>query len=176
MLESVLKIISEHYQSHLLLYGSEANLWTVSISIVLGTLIFLVVVFQMDLFPSYDSSNAVNVALNPEEWQEFKLIEKEDISHDVRRFRFELPSSKHIIGLPIGQHISLKYVDNEGKDVIRSYTPVSSDDDKGIVDFIIKVYFRDSNPRFPDGKLSAVLLSIPPSSRSIHATINLYRR
>jgi hypothetical protein len=116
----------------------------------------------MDLFPSYDSSN-VNVALNPEEWQEFKLIEKENISHDVRRFRFELPSSKHIIGLPIGQHISLKYVDNEGKDVIRSYTPVSSDDDKGIVDFIIKVYFRDSNPRFPDGKLS-VVLSILPSS------------
>lgn len=152
MLESALKIIAEQYQSHLLLYGSEANLWTVSISIVLGTLIFLVVVFQMDLFPTYDSSKAVNVALNPEEWQEFKLIEKEDISHDVRRFRFELPSANHIIGLPIGQHISLKYVDNEGKDIIRSYTPVSSDDDKGIVDFIIKVYFRDSNPRFPDGK------------------------
>lgn len=153
MFESALKIIAEQYRSHLMLYGSEANLWTVSISIVLGTLIFLVLVFQMDLFPTNDSSNAAaNVALNPEEWQEFKLIEKEEVSHDVRRFRFELPSAKHIIGLPIGQHISLKYVDNEGKDVIRSYTPVSSDDDKGIVDFIIKVYFRDSNPRFPDGK------------------------
>ena len=90
-------------------------------------------------------------------WHDFKLIEIEKISHDVRRFRFALPSANHIVGLPIGQHISFKYIDQEGKEVIRSYTPVSSNDDKGIVDFVIKVYFRDSNPRFPDGELSIVV-------------------
>ena len=96
--------------------------------------------------------NSKKIALDPERWQAFKLIEKENISHDVRRFRFALPSKKHVLGLPIGQHISLKYVDNEGKEVQRSYTPVSSDDDKGFVDFVIKVYFKNVHPRFPDGE------------------------
>jgi cytochrome-b5 reductase len=55
------------------------------------------------------------------------------------------------LGLPIGQHISFKYVNDEGKDVIRSYTPVSCDEDLGFVDFVIKVYFKDVHPNFPLG-------------------------
>jgi len=36
--------------------------------------------------------------------------------------------------------------------VIRSYTPVSSDEtDQGYVDLIIKVYFPNVHPKFPDG-------------------------
>jgi cytochrome-b5 reductase len=91
------------------------------------------------------------VALDPETWQNFPLIDIKDISHDVKRFRFGLQSSKHILGLPIGQHISLKYIDSDGKEVQRSYTPVSSDEDIGIVDFVIKIYYKNTNPRFPDG-------------------------
>ena len=68
----------------------------------------------------------------------------------MRRFRFALQSKTHVLGLPIGQHISLKFRNKEGKDVIRSYTPVSSDDDIGYVDFVIKVYFPQE-PKFPTG-------------------------
>ena len=32
-----------------------------------------------------------------------KLIDKQIVSHDTRRFRFELPSPQHILGLPTGQ-------------------------------------------------------------------------
>ena len=32
-----------------------------------------------------------------------KLIDTLQISHDTRRFRFELPSPEHILGLPTGQ-------------------------------------------------------------------------
>jgi hypothetical protein len=66
------------------------------------------------------------------------LIEREDISHDTRRFRFGLPSDQHILGLPVGQHIYLSAQVN-GQLVIRPYTPVSSDDDKGFFDLVIKV-------------------------------------
>ena len=98
------------------------------------------------------------VALNQEEWTEFPLLEKEEISHDVRRFRFGLQSKDHIIGLPIGQHISFKFVDKQGKDVIRSYTPTTSNDEAGYVDFVIKVYFKNVHPKFPDGgKMSQYL-------------------
>ncbi|KAL0625473.1 NADH-cytochrome b5 reductase 3 [Plecturocebus cupreus] len=60
------------------------------------------------------------------------------ISHDTRRFRFALPSPQHILGLPVGQHIYLS-ARIDGNLVIRPYTPVSSDDDKGFVDLVIKV-------------------------------------
>lgn len=90
------------------------------------------------------------IALSKDDWIPFTLIEKEIISHDVRRFRFALQSKTHVLGLPIGQHISLKFRNKEGKDVIRSYTPVSSDDDIGYVDFVIKVYFPQE-PKFPTG-------------------------
>ncbi|XP_072941533.1 NADH-cytochrome b5 reductase 2 isoform X1 [Epargyreus clarus] len=85
------------------------------------------------------------------------LIEREEISHDTRRFRYGLPSSEHVLGLPIGQHIHLS-VKLDDDLVIRSYTPVSSDNEKGYVELVIKVYFKDVHPKFPDGgKMSQYL-------------------
>eukprot|EP00953_Heterococcus_sp_UTEX-ZZ885_P009530 5604-Heterococcus_DN1.PRE.2 len=69
------------------------------------------------------------IALNPERYQKFVLKEKLALSHDTRRFRFALQSDKHVLGLPIGQHISLKFDDADGKMVTRSYTPTTSDDE-----------------------------------------------
>lgn len=89
------------------------------------------------------------------------LIEKESLSHDTRRFRFGLPSEKHALGLPVGQHISLRYTDPDGKLVMRAYTPVSSDDTLGYVDLVVKVYFKDVHPKFPEGgKMSQYLESM----------------
>lgn len=88
--------------------------------------------------------------IDPNEKYYLPLIEKEELSHDTRRFRFALPSAKHILGLPIGQHIHLIATINEEL-VIRAYTPVSSDDDLGFVDLVIKVYRRGVHPKFPDG-------------------------
>ncbi|XP_019332630.1 NADH-cytochrome b5 reductase 2 isoform X2 [Alligator mississippiensis] len=88
------------------------------------------------------------------------LVEKEEISHDTRRFRFRLPSPDHVLGLPIGQHVYLSAKIN-GSLVIRAYTPVSSDEIKGYVDLIIKVYYKNVNPKFPEGgKMSQYLNSM----------------
>ena len=62
----------------------------------------------------------------------------QSLSHDTRRFRFALPTDEHILGLPVGQHIYLNATIN-GQLVIRPYTPVTSDDDKGHFDLVIKV-------------------------------------
>uniref|UniRef100_A0A182WYU5 FAD-binding FR-type domain-containing protein n=1 Tax=Anopheles quadriannulatus TaxID=34691 RepID=A0A182WYU5_ANOQN len=95
--------------------------------------------------------------LDPQEKYMLPLIEKEEISHDTRRFRFGLPSEKHILGLPIGQHIHLSATINDEL-VIRAYTPVSCDDDHGYVDLVVKVYKKNVHPKFPDGgKMSQYL-------------------
>lgn len=101
------------------------------------------------------------VALNPDEWISLPLAKKEKLSHDVFLFRFALQSPNHKLGLPIGQHISFKFNDENGKLVQRSYTPTSSDCDLGHVDFVIKVYFKAVHPRFPNGgKMSQHLNSL----------------
>uniref|UniRef100_A0A0B6Y0A4 NADH-cytochrome b5 reductase n=1 Tax=Arion vulgaris TaxID=1028688 RepID=A0A0B6Y0A4_9EUPU len=89
-----------------------------------------------------------------------KLVDKEIISHDTRRFRFALPTPDHILGLPVGQHIYLT-AQLDGQLVIRPYTPVSSDDDKGFMDLVVKVYFKNVHPKFPEGgKMSQYLESL----------------
>lgn len=65
-------------------------------------------------------------------------------------FRFGLPSGEHVLGLPIGQHIHLIATINE-ENVIRAYTPVSSDENQGYVDLVIKVYASGVHPKFPNG-------------------------
>ncbi|MBN3305333.1 NB5R2 reductase, partial [Amia calva] len=85
------------------------------------------------------------------------LIEKEEINHDTKRFRFGLPSSDHVLGLPIGQHVYLSAKVN-GNLVIRAYTPVSSDEHKGFVDLVIKVYYKNTHKNYPEGgKMSQYL-------------------
>ncbi|XP_056604030.1 NADH-cytochrome b5 reductase 3 [Triplophysa dalaica] len=89
-----------------------------------------------------------------------RLVDKEIISRDTRRFRFALKSPDHVLGLPIGQHIYLS-AKIDGNLVVRPYTPVSSDDDKGFVDLVVKIYYKNVHPKFPEGgKMSQYLESL----------------
>ena len=58
-------------------------------------------------------------------------------------YRFALPHPEDVLGLPIGQHVSVSAEIN-GKDIMRSYTPTSSDDDLGHFDLLVKVRQRAS--------------------------------
>ncbi|XP_070828562.1 NADH-cytochrome b5 reductase 2 [Chaetodon trifascialis] len=85
------------------------------------------------------------------------LINKQEISHDTKKFRFGLPSATHILGLPVGQHVYLS-AKVKGSLVVRAYTPVSSDEHEGYVDLVVKVYYKNSHPSFPEGgKMSQYL-------------------
>jgi cytochrome-b5 reductase len=86
---------------------------------------------------------------NPDIKYSFPLAHKENVSHDTRRFRFELPSSKHVLGLPIGQHIYLTARIN-GELVKRPYTPTTSDDNQGYFDLVIKIYSNGKMTQYLD--------------------------
>ena len=45
------------------------------------------------------------VALNPREKISLKLMERIEVSHNSRIFRFALPSPEHRLGLPCGKHV-----------------------------------------------------------------------
>lgn len=50
------------------------------------------------------------VCLDPENFKEFKLVKRTQLSHNVAKFRFELPTPTSVLGLPIGQHISCRSI------------------------------------------------------------------
>ncbi|KAF4623549.1 hypothetical protein D9613_001963 [Agrocybe pediades] len=77
--------------------------------------------------------------LDPKEWKEFPLEKKIKVSPNTAIYRFKLPHVQDVLGLPIGQHISVSAEIN-GKIITRSYTPISNDDDRGHFDLIIKTY------------------------------------
>ncbi|KAL1921800.1 uncharacterized protein VTP21DRAFT_10442 [Calcarisporiella thermophila] len=86
-------------------------------------------------------------ALDPKNFKKFNLIEKIAISHNTALYRFALPHKDDVLGLPIGQHITVMAEIN-GKQISRSYTPTSSDDDRGHFDLLVKTY--------PQGNISKV--------------------
>jgi NAD(P)H-flavin reductase len=88
--------------------------------------------------------------LNPKIWQEVTLIEKIILSHNTRKFRFAFGHPLQPLGLPVGKHIFLKIKTN-GSPYIRAYTPTSLPNQQGHIDLVIKIYFKDTNPQFPDG-------------------------
>ncbi|GKT46648.1 NADH-cytochrome b5 reductase 1 [Colletotrichum spaethianum] len=102
--------------------------------------------------------NAMQIkkVLKPDVFQEFELKEKTIISHNVAIYRFKLPSEKSILGLPIGQHISIgancPQPDGTTKEIVRSYTPISGDHQPGYFDLLIKSY--------PTGNISKYMASM----------------
>lgn len=77
--------------------------------------------------------------LHTEEFRKFPLIERTRVSRNSCVYRFGLPKSTDRLGLPIGQHISIGATIN-GKEVVRSYTPISTDEELGYFDLLIKTY------------------------------------
>lgn len=85
--------------------------------------------------------------LDPKLWQEFTLAKKLVVSPNTAIYRFALPRQDDVLGLPIGQHISISAEIN-GKEIVRSYTPTSSDDDLGHFDLLIKSYEKGNISRY----------------------------
>ncbi|KAJ3539612.1 hypothetical protein NM208_g5420 [Fusarium decemcellulare] len=89
--------------------------------------------------------------LRPDDFQEFELLEKNIVSHNVAIYRFKLPSSDSVLGLPVGQHISISaqipQPDGPSKEIVRSYTPISGDDQPGHFDLLIKSYSQGNISR-----------------------------
>ncbi|KAI8444441.1 hypothetical protein BY996DRAFT_4600748 [Phakopsora pachyrhizi] len=89
--------------------------------------------------------------LIPHQFQSFRLSSKNKVSPNTAVYRFSLPRPDDVLGLPIGQHISIQ-AEIDGKTVMRSYTPVSGDDKRGYFDLLIKTY--------PQGNISKYIANL----------------
>ncbi|XP_057971378.1 NADH--cytochrome b5 reductase 1-like isoform X2 [Malania oleifera] len=84
--------------------------------------------------------------LDPENFKEFKLVKRTQLSHNVAKFKFALPTPMSVLGLPIGQHMSCRGKDSLGEEVTKPYTPTTLDSNVGYFELVIKMY--------PQGRMS----------------------
>ncbi|TYJ18288.1 hypothetical protein E1A91_A09G113700v1 [Gossypium mustelinum] len=121
----------EHFQSH--------RVEIVSIAVAVAT------VGAATAYYLYVSKKP-KVCLDPEEFKEFKLVKRTQLSYNVAKFKFALPTPTSVLGLPIGQHMSCRGKDQNGDDVVKPYTPTTLDSDLGYFELVIKMY--------PQGRMS----------------------
>ncbi|GMM32915.1 cytochrome-b5 reductase [Saccharomycopsis crataegensis] len=88
-------------------------------------------------------------------WIDLKLKSFKDLSHDSREFVFELPSANHVSGLETASLVLGKYMTAKGNPVIRPYTPISDNDQKGEITFVIKKY--------PNSKFGTHVFGLKPN-------------
>lgn len=96
-------------------------------------------------------SSSTGKPLNPAVFQKFKLIDSQQISHDCKLMKFEIPGKDISLGLPIGRHVSVRAKIGENN-VMRAYTPCSSPYQAGYFELMLKSYEM--------GKMSTYLHSL----------------
>lgn len=77
--------------------------------------------------------------LDSEKYTQFPLVEKVPVSANTNIYKFALPRSSDKLDLPIGQHITIS-ASIDGKEVTRSYTPISTNDTEGHFELLVKTY------------------------------------
>jgi nitrate reductase (NAD(P)H) len=93
-------------------------------------------------------------------WNKAVLHEKAVISWDSRVFTFKLEHEEQTLGLPTGQHLMMRVRDPVTREaIIRSYTPISEQSEKGFVHVLVKVYF-DTKER-KGGKMTKAMDALP---------------
>ncbi|KAF6176035.1 hypothetical protein GIB67_041899 [Kingdonia uniflora] len=108
---------------------------------ILGFAVALVAVTTVTAY-FYLNKKKPKGSLDPEKFQDFKLVKRTQLSHNVAKFRFALPTPTSILGLPIGQHMSCRGKDSIGEEVIKPYTPTTLDSDVGYFELVIKGRFK----------------------------------
>lgn len=76
--------------------------------------------------------------MDPKSFKPFKLAEIHPVNHNTKIFRFALDSPDQELGLPVASCIVTRTIGEDGKPIIRPYTPLAGDA-KGYFDLLIKV-------------------------------------
>ncbi|KAI0505548.1 nitrate reductase [Xylaria bambusicola] len=100
------------------------------------------------------------VFLQHKMWSKAILSAKRSVSPDTKIFTFDLDHANQEVGLPVGQHLTMRLRDPVTREaILRAYTPISPTGAKGKLDVLVKIY-RDA-PTQKGGRMTQALDSIP---------------
>lgn len=93
-------------------------------------------------------------------WAKAVLESIQTVSWDTKIFMFKLDHDDQVAGLPVGQHLMLRVKDPVTNDnIIRAYTPISDNAQKGRLDLLVKLYLP--TPSMAGGKMTTALDAVP---------------
>lgn len=122
--------------------SSTSNQWIVASAVVTAAAVALASLFLY--LRSRDP-------LSPQEYRKCKLVERQNLTESVRLLVIELPR-KALLNLPAGKHVSFRFLDHQGMEVKRSYTPTETST-PGRFEVVLKVY--------PNSKMGTHLDTLP---------------
>lgn len=129
-------------------------LWTAA-AIIAPIVAFLVMTKCRCCAASSDSKekeeNNPILQIDPQEFKKFKLVKKEQVTHNSCLYRFQLDDESRSLGLLPGQHVQIRAVMADGQEVIKPYTPVSLASTAGHFDLLIKTYPQGRVSKYMDG-------------------------
>ncbi|CAK7221622.1 hypothetical protein SEUCBS140593_004628 [Sporothrix eucalyptigena] len=100
------------------------------------------------------------VFLDARHWAKAVLSEVISVSWDTKVFTFKLDHEGQDVGLPVGQHLMLRVKDPDTDEaILRAYTPVSDNTQKGTLKLLIKLYL--ATPTVPGGRMTTALDKVP---------------
>jgi len=94
------------------------------------------------------STEGQKKALDPKEFKQFSVQKVTNYNHNTNIYDFSLPED-HVLGLDVASCLLIKVQGPDGKPVVRPYTPISSNNDKGFFRLMVKEY--------PEGNASKAL-------------------
>lgn len=91
---------------------------------------------------STSSAKPVKIAMvDPKEWIDFKVVDIEKLSSNTKKFTFALPGDEYVLGMHAASAILTKFTPSGSeKPVIRPYTPISPDEQRGSFELLVKHY------------------------------------
>jgi len=103
-----------------------------------------------------EQEESKSLGLKKHQWMPATLSKKEELSHDTRKYTFEIPHHQKL-GIGVGQHILIG-IHFDDKMVFRPYTPtkpILPAEDDGTFELVVKTYFPDKSA--PGGTLGNYL-------------------
>lgn len=100
------------------------------------------------------------IAFSPSEFRPFLLEKTEQLSSNTTRQRFALQSPEHETGLTVASCVVAR-AEIDGKQVVRPYTPISLNEQRGYVELLIKSYPA------PGGLMSRHIQQLKPGTDTL---------
>ncbi|GMM51909.1 cytochrome-b5 reductase [Starmerella bacillaris] len=105
-------------------------------------------------------------AINPQSFTDLPIKETKFVSHNVKEITLELPAD-NTLGGKVAYMVLFKHIGENGKPIIRPYTPISEPNALGEAVFTVKAY--------PEGKMSPYLHSLKVGDKiSVKGPIQKY--
>nr|CCC91395.1 putative NADH-cytochrome b5 reductase [Trypanosoma congolense IL3000] len=79
-------------------------------------------------------------AFSQSAYRQYKLISVKDETPDTKLFTFRLPEEEMELNFTTPSCITLRFVDDDRNEVVRPYTPLNLESDKGSFDILVKAY------------------------------------